>query len=150
MEWGNNLIVFRWLIVMVYFAIIFLFAQSPASGAAQMSNRLLTMFPFLVDYNLPEIIVTLRKSIHVGGYFLAAILIYRAARITPVLQKRAYLVTTIIATLFAALDEWYQTILPHRSGDFRDVTIDFIGIVLALICVRIFHLVKKQKRKASD
>lgn len=46
--------------------------------------------------------------------------------------KRQPLFAGAIALVYAALDEWHQTFVPHRGGHISDVMIDGIGIVLAI------------------
>lgn len=128
---------FRWILVLLYGVFIFVFAQSPESGAASMNIELLKWFPNLDHESLRIIIIYLRKFAHIAGYFLATVLIYLAAKITPKLDRHPYIVSLILSLILAIIDEWYQTTLPHRTGSVMDVLIDLIGIVLALISLKL-------------
>ncbi len=122
---------------MLYVGLMFIFAKSPQSSALNMSQGLLKWFPFLAQSNLSLIIVYIRKTIHVIGYFIGTILIFNAVRATPVFKRMPYLATGLLGLLVAIFDEWYQTALPHRSGQIQDVLIDLVGILIALTLVKI-------------
>lgn len=144
------MLLFRWALVLIYLLGIFLFSASPESGASTMNRTLLDWFPFLVNYNMQEIVFFLRKTIHVAGYFLATVLVFYASSITPYLKRQPYLVAGIVAFGFAVADEWYQTMLPHRTGTFTDVLIDLIGIVLALAVFFVKEqLIERKKAPAT-
>ena len=53
-------------------------------------------------------------------------------------KRMPYLATGLLGLLVAIFDEWYQTALPHRSG--QDVLIDLVGILIALTLVKIKYL----------
>lgn len=77
-----------------------------------------------------------RKAAHMTEYFLLTLSVYLplkvyfAKRIT--FPKRV-LLGFFITVLFAALDEFHQTFVPGRSGNFTDVCIDSIGILAATL-----------------
>jgi VanZ family protein len=72
----------------------------------------------------------LRKAGHVFGYGMLSFLLFRAWRTTlrpaPLLAwtfpwaRAAVLVTMLVATL----DEWHQTTIPSRTGNFDDALLD--------------------------
>jgi VanZ family protein len=149
-EWGTGLVVIRWLLVTAYIAFIFLFSKSPASSAGSMAAWLQNWFPFLQHYEIGSVVMYLRKLIHVGGYFLAAVLIYAAASISPKLKRFPYQTAFILAAVLAGLDEWYQTRLAHRTGSLNDIIIDMVGIVLGIVSIKVFRGFQSRQKKASS
>ncbi|MGB9233245.1 MAG: VanZ family protein [Terriglobales bacterium] len=80
----------------------------------------------------------LRKTGHVIGYGMLALLLLRGWRMT-VGPARAWLLRMLllswIGTAFvASMDEWHQSFIPSRTGAVRDVILDSIaGLVFLLI-----------------
>ncbi|HOB08856.1 MAG: VanZ family protein [Limnochordia bacterium] len=144
------MIVKRWIIVLLYAVFIFVFTQSTASGASAMISWLKAWFPMLPNEQAVEAVVYLRKLIHIGGYFLAFVLIHSAVRVTPRLNRCAYTVSAALALTLAACDEWYQTRLSHRSGSVLDIALDLAGIGLAAAAVRVFHIARKSEKASSS
>ena len=92
-----------------------------------------------------------RKGAHVFLYAVLGILsflsvlTYRSVK----LGHRA-LIAGAVCAVYAALDEWHQTIVSGRSGELRDVLIDSIAAVTAilllwLLCVRIKSIYRRVK-----
>ena len=74
----------------------------------------------------------LRKSAHMASYFILAWLLMWAIRKWFGSCHRASVIFLLCAVL-AALDEFHQTFVPGRSGQFRDVLIDLIGAGVFLL-----------------
>ena len=83
-----------------------------------------------------------RKAAHMTEYFLLALSLqlplsaWFSTRLKPKFRILVGLAATI---LFAALDEFHQTFVPGRSGNFTDVCIDSIGAIIASLCLLIFY-----------
>lgn len=92
---------------------------------------------------------SIRKDAHMLLYFILGIfaslffiLIFKSRRT----QIPAALLFCLIA---AAFDEWHQTFVPGRTGRLKDVGIDAIGFVSAIIIVHLLHLLFTTIRKKS-
>lgn len=48
--------------------------------------------------------------------------------------------------LYACSDEWHQTFVPGRSGSFRDVLIDMVGVVVGIGLVFFVYMLRREKR----
>ncbi len=123
----------RWVLAAAYVALILLFSAQPESSAGHMSRSFFYLFPNLSGAQIVELVFYLRKAGHVAAYFFGALLILYAVYGTPLLRRRPYLAALLLSFSVAALDEGYQTTLPHRSGTVEDVLIDGVGIVSALL-----------------
>jgi VanZ family protein len=80
----------------------------------------------------------LRKTGHVVGYGMLALLLLRGWRATLGYSRDLLIRTSVlswIGTAFvAAMDEWHQSFIPSRTGTIHDVILDSIaGLVFLLI-----------------
>lgn len=87
-----------------------------------------------------------RKNAHMFNYFVLAVLVATCIRMSGVKGFRSYILAYIIVTLFSAVDEYYQTFIPGRSGEVRDVMVDNVGVVMGLVAARLLPAIKKLKR----
>ena len=96
-----------------------------------------------------------RKAAHMTEYFLLTLSVHLPLKVY--LAKRIpfpkrMLFGFFITVLFAALDEFHQSFVPGRSGNFTDVCIDSIGILAAtLLLLSIYFLFqhKQQNKKPA-
>lgn len=80
----------------------------------------------------------LAKSAHVTEYFILALLVYRALKISIVNLgnvKRLYVVG-FLSLLYAMSDEFHQTYIIGRTPAIRDIFIDFFGVFLAILIIK--------------
>lgn len=78
------------------------------------------------NLNLP-----LRKIMHFTEYLILSLLLLNALTQTNI--KNKYLITIIICFIYAITDEYHQTFIDGRTGQFIDVLIDTTGSILGLI-----------------
>ena len=90
----------------------------------------------------------IRKCAHASVYFVLSILVLNfLLALHSNLEKKYVLVffmTIFICFLFALTDEYHQTFIYGRTGQFSDVLIDTSG---ALIAASIFTILYKRKKK---
>ena len=90
----------------------------------------------------------IRKCAHASVYFVLSILVLNfLLALHSNLEKKYVLVffmTIFICFLFALTDEYHQTFIYGRTGQFSDVLIDTSG---ALIATSIFTILYKRKKK---
>jgi VanZ family protein len=102
----------RWLTVVLWAAVIFALSSIPSLAS-----------PFAPVYDF-----VLRKCGHMGVYAVLTILLFHALQRHLDRKRRAWLCAALLAGLYALSDEWHQTWIAGRSGSFRDVGIDALGI----------------------
>jgi VanZ family protein len=78
--------------------------------------------------------VGLRKSGHMVGFATLGLLAWRALSTWPS-PRRAVLAAWIFTVLYAASDEFHQTLVPGRAGLLRDVVLDAAAATLALLLI---------------
>ena len=89
-----------------------------------------------------------RKAAHMTEYFLLALSLqlpltaWFSKRLLP---KLRILIGFTATVLFAVLDEFHQSFVPGRSGNFTDVCIDSTGALIASVCLLIFYSLYQKK-----
>ena len=89
-----------------------------------------------------------RKAAHMTEYFLLALSLQLplSTWLSKHLVPKLRILTGFAATvLFAALDEFHQSFVPGRSGNFTDVCIDSTGALIASVCLLIFYSLYQKK-----
>ena len=102
----------KWLPALVIMAIIFVFSSTPATK--------------LPNFNIADFIV--KKSAHMLGYALLALSYLRAFDG----DIRKWKLIWLLAILYAASDEFHQSLVPGRGPSVMDVGIDATGAGLGL------------------
>ena len=101
----------------------------------------------LIEY-AEEIHLYVRKAAHMTEYFLLALSLQLplTAWLSKVLNWKKRIVTgAVVTVLLAALDEFHQSFVPGRSGNFIDVCIDSIGILSATILLCVISFSKRKR-----
>jgi len=89
-----------------------------------------------------------RKAAHMTEYFLLTLSLQLplTAWFSDKISPKLRIVIGFAATaLFAALDEFHQTFVPGRSGNFTDVCIDSTGALIASLCLLLFYSIHRKK-----
>jgi len=84
--------------------------------------------------------LVLRKVVHFAEYGLLCFLLWRPLR-TVLSPGRAILLAFLIASAYAATDEWHQTFVEGRHGTPVDWLIDSAGA--ALVAARLWTLERR-------
>ena len=148
----------RFAAVILWCALIFSMSARPADLSSQDSGRLVNTIVHVLhrDFDqLPEQTreqichdteVVVRKSAHMAEYAVLGILFLAWAKEaflawTPL---QLWLLSWGLAVLYAATDEFHQTLVPGRSGEVRDVLFDAAGAAIGLAVFLLFRrFVKK-------
>ena len=85
----------------------------------------------------------LRKIAHIIEYFILALIIFNFFK-TRNLKNKKYFLTFILCFIYALFDEYHQTFIDGRNGQFGDCLIDMFGCVFYLSLV---HRTTKSKKK---
>jgi VanZ family protein len=95
------------------------------------------LLPWLAPSTIATIHGLLRKVAHVTEYTVLAALWWRAFARSGARPGRAAWLTLLIGVTVAAVDEAHQSLLPSRTGSVRDVLLDSVGVVLAVMLARL-------------
>ncbi|WP_068673101.1 VanZ family protein [Oceanobacillus sp. Castelsardo] len=86
----------------------------------------------------------IRKGAHFTVFFLLTCLFYIAIKRTTRIPKiQAILISFLLTSAYAIVDEIHQGITPNRTPYIGDVFIDVFGAIVAVICIVIFRKIRK-------
>lgn len=161
MKKKNLIITFLLLFVLLWMGTIFYLSSMNTNESNGRSKVIVSDIVEIVgkithhDYTLKEkeVLVEkfnkpIRKCAHASVYFVLSILVLNfLLALHSNLEKKYVLVffmTIFICFLFALTDEYHQTFVYGRTGQFSDILIDTSG---ALIAASIFTILYKRKKK---
>ncbi len=111
---------------------------------------------FFGNINLESFLVFhhyLRKTGHVVGYGMLALLLLRGWRATlgpELLQFRRTALLSWLGTAFvASMDEWHQSYIPSRTGRWQDVVLDSTAGLVFLLAAYFWLRRSRKTPKAS-
>ena len=84
----------------------------------------------------------LRKCAHAAVYFILGILLMILFYNLSYPLKKAFLVSILICFTYSLTDEYHQTLVEGRTGQFSDCLIDTVG---AMLGSSIFYTIQKKK-----
>ena len=100
----------------------------------------------IVDYNdnnrdsmIESVQFPIRKAAHMTEYAVLSVLIMLALIVDGIKGIRLPVISSIIATVFAATDEFHQRFVPGRYGCLRDVLIDAAGSIIGLMIAYVIY-----------
>lgn len=133
-----------WISVLIWMGVIFNFSAQNAEESSSLSqgvskilyNFLSSLSGIKIDLNLFHIL--LRQAAHFLVFFVLALLLINAFRISGFSFNRSALYTLLIAVIYAALDEYHQSFVPGRTAELKDVFVDSLGIISGLGIYRAF------------
>lgn len=131
-----------WSTVLVWCAIIA--GLSTDHGSAKHTGQMLHLAG-IPDYLVPTVNHVIRKSAHFTEYAVLGILATFALTYqSPKLYIRmGPVILTALCGLYAFSDELHQVFVPSRTASPKDVLIDTMGAVTAIICL--YYLRKYRK-----
>ena len=107
--------------------VIFYFSNQDGARSGELSNNLF-----------------IRKLAHISEYFILACLSFNffVNYFTLKTNKnytKVLVISFFFCLLYAISDEVHQTFIPYRSGTYKDVLIDSVGIFLGIFFAKHFH-----------
>src|SRR5256714_8122401 len=136
-----------WLPVLVW--MIFIFIGSTDLLSAAHTSRFIGPFlrwfaPDVSDAAIASIQLVVRKCAHLTEYAILTALLCRALRQH---RQRVFGIAFILAAIYAALDEFHQSLVASRTGSPWDVAIDCIGALAGLL---LYWLVRNRQSKIQN
>lgn len=148
-----------WIAVLGWILVMLTLSSDPASESKQKSKRIEQMVRPVVEhvqqkigYDLigkNELHFYVRKSAHVFLYFVFGFLLQFAFRSMGLKKRISGVLAWVYGTLFAAVDETFQTFFTGRSGEMRDIFIDSMGVFVGImVFLFLRYIYQKFSRKA--
>lgn len=143
-----------WILIILWMAVLFGLSSQEATESSKVSSGVITTIVRIFDFNnslAPEEIETIaedltfivRKSAHFLAYAILGFLSFLLAGEYHIYGKNQFLLSIIVAFLYACSDEFHQTFVNGRSGEVRDVIIDVLGAGFGILVVIAIKRVKK-------
>lgn len=88
----------------------------------------------------------LRKCAHATIYFILAFLIMFFLKSLNLNYKKIIIITILFCFLYSITDEYHQTFVSNRTGQFSDCLIDTLGATIGII----FGTVLMSKKKKTE
>lgn len=138
---------YKILIIIGFLIHILIFTQSllPGSVSSNQSGFIVdTLYPLVssvgINISVNSFSFIIRKAAHFTEFFLLGLVWY--VIYSKYFNKiKLILIVITHGLLTAILDESIQLFVSGRSGEIRDVLIDFSGIILAVSLMYIYNLV---------
>lgn len=143
-----------WLPVVIWAAVIFLLSRDPHSGR-HIHQILRWAFGLVGIHHVADMgtwALIAAKGAHFTVYFVLSLLVYRGFSLGrgPWFQGRQALWTVLVIFLYASSDEFHQSFVHGRHGNWYDVVLDTFGGVVALILLRAVLAFRGRRDKAAD
>jgi VanZ family protein len=141
---------FKWILVIVWLIVIFMFSNQPAVVSDGNSRFVIELCSSL-GINLNSLFGSIanfivRKAAHFTEYLILFLLLYEAFR-EDFSLKKAVMLSIIAVFLYACSDEIHQLFVSGREGRFRDVMIDTSGGAAGLLGVVLIVTHKKSSTR---
>ena len=132
-------------------------AQASGSLSFEISLFIVRLFsPFLPVSSSEDILLQraetihffVRKAAHMTEYFLLTLSLHLPLYCyfnKKLLFKKRLILALFVTVCVAAMDEFYQTTIPGRSGNIVDVCIDSIGAFIAMTFLTLLFYIKTHK-----
>lgn len=88
-----------------------------------------------------------RKFAHASEYFILTILLLVALKNSGVVGKKIFIFALLICFIYSCTDEYHQTFVIGRTGQFSDCLVDTLGgFIGSAIYYLIYKLIKIKKK----
>lgn len=137
----------KWLALIVWLIIIFLFSQQPHSGEATHSI-IEQLLPNLKTNNIVDIInFIIRKLAHLTEYFILTLLTISLLKEYTKQEKIILISSLLFCFLYALSDEYHQSFIAGRGSSMKDVLIDTLGGIFASLSYIIYKYKRNKEAK---
>lgn len=161
-------IIISWLLVILWAVLIFVMSGMDANesnvtskdtlnevvkktveitNAVGITNKLPSeskMKDFIEKYNY-----LFRKLAHASEYFILTILLLIAFKNSGVVDNKIYIISILLCFLYACSDEYHQTFVNGRTGQFSDTLIDTFGGLIGCVMYFLINKINFKRRKMS-
>lgn len=143
-------IFFPWLYVLFWMGLILYYSAQPGDVSSDVSLGLLNFilspieewFPSFYDaISIYPLESYLRNLAHIGAFFILGLFIFNASFKSNF--KKPYFKSFVIGMSYALWDEFFQSFIPGRASEFKDVLLDSLGIILALSLIYFLSFMKR-------
>jgi len=124
---------------------MFFLSNQTGIASSKQSDKLVNISNKLLSVDKKVLVIIIRKAAHIIEYLILFVLIF--INFYEYKKKNIYTFSLIFSLIYAIFDELHQTFIYERSGCITDVIIDFVGITLGLLIIKIFYRHDKNFKK---
>ncbi|MEC9490758.1 MAG: VanZ family protein [Halanaerobiales bacterium] len=127
--------ILSWSAVVIWMGVIYSFSAQSAEESSRLSAGLSKVIYRVITeevglkVQLSSFHSFLRQGAHFFIFFLLALLLVNAFRVSGYELEKAIIYTLLISLAYAGLDEIHQIYVPGRTAELKDVFVDGLGIV---------------------
>ena len=88
----------------------------------------------------------LRKCMHSFVFFILVILFINAFNNSNIRNYKCYLFSVFLSFMYACFDEFHQLYVVGRTGQYMDIGIDMIGVLIGVLVFYIYGLLVNDRR----
>lgn len=118
----------KWLWVLLWMGVIFIFSNQANSSSITHSMLENILSGMKADWIVDMLNFLIRKFSHMLEYLILSLLILNIFKNRN--RSHLYLITIFICFIYAMTDEYHQTFVTGRTGQFIDVLIDTFGAII--------------------
>jgi len=154
---GRKKIIFSWILIFIWMGIIISFSADNAEKSKEKSSFILEKIEPVVINAASKVGIDnvdqdflhffIRKNAHMFNYFILGILVFNGIRLLVSKDRLRIFFSAFYTISFSAADEFYQTFIPGRSGEVRDVFIDNIGSLSGIALIFLFFRINERKKE---
>ena len=100
-----------------------------------------------MDQVIEKLNYPLRKAAHASEYFIFTILILIALKNSGVKGNKRFIIALVICFIYACTDEYHQTFVNGRTGQFSNTLIDTFGGFVSCLMYTFMMKVNKIRKK---
>lgn len=137
-----------WTAVVAWMGLIFFFSNQPGSQSGALSQMVAERLLGLVGRGGDSAAVDafnsiLRMLAHGSLFLVLALLVATAFRLVQVTDLSNAAVSLVFCLLYAASDEWHQSVVPGRANEWSDFFVDAAGALIAIIVLQVIWTVRR-------
>lgn len=132
------------ILTIIWMMLIFYMSHQPAIISSTQSNKVIhTIKKVTKNEEIKNKInsFVVRKGAHIFLFFILGILLFKSVYSCDNLLKSIFL-ALFLSFLYACSDEYHQTFVVGRSGEFKDVLIDYSGSFIGVFIVSLISKLK--------
>lgn len=149
--------------VILIMAMIFVFSSHTGSESSALSTKVTRYISRIIFRNFKNMSASeqqfivqglhpfIRKLAHFTIYMVLGMAVYLFAELSEIRSAVKFPAAWLVCIIYAALDEYHQSLTPGRAMQFTDVIIDsggaFCGLILALVIIAVFEYIRKENSR---
>ena len=137
--------IIKLVILILWITFMFFLSNQTGIASSKQSDKLVNISNKLLSVDKKVLVIIIRKAAHIVEYLILFVLIF--INFYEYKKKNIYTFSLIFSLIYAIFDELHQTFIYERSGCITDVIIDFVGITLGLLIIKIFYRHDKNFKK---